>query len=89
MGSCKRIKKGKNVDQVKHDTYREFLFDFPELRPGQAPQTPNSACGLTIPTVPDLLKVRHREKLQDSLESARLIAESSNPSNFGHEYKLR
>lgn len=66
-----------------------FLFNFSELLPGQAPHTPNSACGLTIPTVPDLLKVRHREKLQDSLESARLIAVSSYPSNDSHEYKLR
>ncbi|XP_069697921.1 nuclear pore complex protein Nup153 [Periplaneta americana] len=51
------------------------------LRLGQSPLTPNSArpqtSGLTIPTVPDLLKMRHREKLQDSLEAARLIAASS------------
>jgi len=63
--------------------------NFSGLRPGQAPQTPNSASGLTIPTVPDLLKMRHREKLQDSLESARLIAVSSYPSNFNQEYRLR
>lgn len=60
-----------------------------DLQPGQTPHMPKSACGLTIPTVPVLLKMRHREKLQDSLESARRIAASSNPSKFNHEYKLR
>ncbi|GFG30688.1 hypothetical protein Cfor_07465 [Coptotermes formosanus] len=59
------------------------------VRPGHSPRTPNSACGLTIPTVPDLLKMRHREKLQDSLEAARLIAASSYPSSLNQEYKLR
>lgn len=59
------------------------------VRPGHSPRTPNSACGLTVPTMPDLLKMRHREKLQDSLEAARLIAASSYPSNLNQEYKLR
>lgn len=59
------------------------------VRPGHSPRTPNLACGLTVPTVPDLLKMRHREKLQDSLEAARLIAASSYSSNLNQEYKLR
>jgi hypothetical protein len=67
----------------------DFVFDNPGVRPSQSPHTPNSACGLTVPTVPDLLKMRHREKLQDSLEAARLIATSSYPSNLYQEYKLR
>jgi hypothetical protein len=67
----------------------EFLFNFSGPRPSQAPHTPNSACGLTIPTVPDLLKMKRREKLQDSLEAARLIAVTSYPSNFNQEYRLR
>lgn len=66
----------------------EFVFNFSGLRPSQAPHTPNSACGLTIPTVPDLLKMKRREKLQDSLEAARLIALTSYPSNFSQEYRL-
>ncbi|PNF42978.1 hypothetical protein B7P43_G09582 [Cryptotermes secundus] len=60
-----------------------------DLRLGQAPHTPKSACGLTIPTVPDLLKMKHHEKLQDSSQSAPPTATSSAPSNFNHEYKLR
>lgn len=70
-------------------TSTEFVFDFPGVRPGHSPHTPNSACALTVPTVPDLLKMRHREKLQDSLEAARLIAASSYSSNLNQEYKLR
>lgn len=37
---------------------------------------------LTIPTVPDIIKLRRREKLQDSLESARLIANSSKDNSY-------
>ncbi|XP_049962554.1 nuclear pore complex protein Nup153 [Schistocerca serialis cubense] len=37
---------------------------------------------LTIPTVPDIIKLRRREKLQDSLESARLIATSTKDSSY-------
>ena len=70
-------------------TSTEFVFDFPGVQPGHSPRTPNSACGLTVPTVPDLLKMKHREKLQDSLEAARLIASSSYSSNLNQEYKLR
>ncbi|KAJ9579598.1 hypothetical protein L9F63_004783, partial [Diploptera punctata] len=68
----------------------------PSLRPGQLPRTPNSAKPLLVPTVPDLLKMKHREKLQDTMESARLIAASSSinspavcPSTPSREYRMR
>lgn len=68
----------------------------PSLRIGQIPRTPNSARPLLVPTVPDLLKMKHREKLQDTMEAARLIAASSSinsipvcPSTPSHGYKLR
>ncbi|PSN48745.1 hypothetical protein C0J52_08912 [Blattella germanica] len=68
--------KRKRLSEMGHSTdIRTGLS--PSLRIGQSPRTPNSARPLTVPTVPDLLKMKHREKLQDTMEAARLIAASS------------